>query len=100
MAHTRQEIMQRTQAAGVPCFAAFSVREMIESEQMRERAYFWDIPTGKGPIKVPGAPFKLSETPLTLRRSAPQLGQHTSEVLGRLGLSMSELQILRDKDVV
>ena len=100
MAHTRQELMQRTQAVGVPCFAAFSVKEMSESEQMQERAYFWDIPTENGPIKVPGAPFKLSETPLRLRRSAPQLGQHTSEVLGRQGLSMSELQILRDKDVV
>ena len=35
-----------------------------------------------GPFKTLGIPVKLSDTPGTLRRPAPTLGEHTHEVLG------------------
>jgi len=35
-----------------------------------------------GPIRVVGSPLRLAETPPTVRRAPPLLGQHTDEVLG------------------
>ena len=35
---------------------------------------------------MPGAPYKMSATPWTLRRPAPTLGQHTAEVLAEAGI--------------
>jgi benzylsuccinate CoA-transferase BbsE subunit len=40
---------------------------------------------------VPGAPYKLSATPWTLRAPAPCLGQHAAEVLAEIGLDAAAL---------
>ena len=53
-----------------------------------------DHPT-LGRIKTLGTPLKLSDTPLTPGRPAPQLGQHTDAVLGEVGFSMDEIAELR-----
>ena len=53
-----------------------------------------DHPT-LGRIKTLGTPLKLSDTPLTPGRPAPQLGQHTDAVLGEAGFSMDEIAELR-----
>ena len=37
-----------------------------------------------GTIRTLGIPVKMSDTPGTLRRPAPRLGEHTAEVLGSL----------------
>ena len=44
-----------------------------------------------GAVTVPGAPYKLSATPWTLRAPAPCLGQHTAEVLAEIGLDAAAL---------
>lgn len=49
---------------------------------------FWVEVTGEGrdqrPVRMPGAPYQFSETPWELRRPAPKLGEHTTEVLNEL----------------
>lgn len=53
-----------------------------------------------GKVKVPGIPVKLSETPGKIRGLAPELGQHTEEVLQEvLALSWEELAKLREEGV-
>ena len=39
---------------------------------------------GDRKIKMTGFPVKLSRTPAKLYRNAPELGEHTKEVLSRL----------------
>jgi len=43
---------------------------------------------------------RLSATPGVMRSQAPQLGQHTAEILARLGVDEPELRELRDKKIV
>ena len=51
--------------------------------------------------KVIASPLKLSGTPVSYRRAAPLLGQHTEELLGEyLGMSAAEVAALREKGVV
>jgi formyl-CoA transferase len=43
---------------------------------------------------------KLSDTPATITRTAPDLGEHTDEVLGELGVDPAEITTLRQAGVL
>jgi crotonobetainyl-CoA:carnitine CoA-transferase CaiB-like acyl-CoA transferase len=54
-----------------------------------------------GTIQMVGMPFRLKETPGAIRRSAPEFGQHTEEVLTEIaGYSWEEIERLREKEIV
>jgi succinate--hydroxymethylglutarate CoA-transferase len=54
-----------------------------------------------GPLRVLGTPFKLSNTPASVRTAPPTLGQHTEAVLMHdLGLSAGHVAALRGKGVI
>ena len=44
-----------------------------------------------GRVKMLGIPVKLSETPGSVRRSPPMLGEHTGEVLTELGYDSEQI---------
>jgi crotonobetainyl-CoA:carnitine CoA-transferase CaiB-like acyl-CoA transferase len=56
-------------------------------------------PDGKK-IKQVGIPAKFSDTPGSIRSLAPQLGQHTDEILGELGYSKEELERWREAGAI
>jgi crotonobetainyl-CoA:carnitine CoA-transferase CaiB-like acyl-CoA transferase len=45
-------------------------------------------------------PVWLSETPGSIRRRAPRLGEHTDQILAELGYNNSAIAALRDKGVI
>jgi crotonobetainyl-CoA:carnitine CoA-transferase CaiB-like acyl-CoA transferase len=46
-------------------------------------------------LTYPGAPYRLSQTPWTIRRPAPRLGEHNEAIYaGHLGVSREELLLL------
>ena len=53
-----------------------------------------------GKIKMVGQTVKLSKTPGTIRLPAPEMGQHTEEILLELGYSWADIENLKDKDVI
>ena len=53
-----------------------------------------------GRLRLPGPPYKLSETLATVRIAPPLLGQHTDEILAALGYSAAEIQDLRQAKAV
>ncbi|GAH87156.1 unnamed protein product, partial [marine sediment metagenome] len=46
------------------------------------------------------SPVKLSEKPASIRRPAPELGQHTEEILLELGYNWGQIQRLKDNNVI
>ncbi|MBW2093144.1 MAG: CoA transferase, partial [Deltaproteobacteria bacterium] len=46
-------------------------------------------------------PWKLSETPASINRQAPLLGEHNEDIFsGLLGMSQEEIKELEDKEVI
>lgn len=82
MGHTGAEIAELAQSKGVPCFPAYSVGEMVESEHVAARGFMWNLrgPDGQE-FQLPGYPVRMDETPWRLRRGAPKLGEHTRQIM-------------------
>ncbi|MBI2963942.1 MAG: CoA transferase [Deltaproteobacteria bacterium] len=79
-----------------------SVDDLPDDPQVRANDYVVDFehPTF-GRLQTIGMPFQLSETPGSVRRPAPEFGQHTEEVLTELlGYSWDDVARLRAAEVI
>ena len=47
-----------------------------------------------------GVPFKLSETPASIRSAPPLLGEHSEEILAELGYDDAAITAMRSDGVV
>lgn len=93
-----QEILD---GAGVPNGPINTVDKVIEDPQViaREMIVEVDHPVA-GKLKMPGVPIKLSETPGSIRKPAPLLGQHTDEILKEiLNLPEEKIEELKSKNI-
>jgi len=54
----------------------------------------------KGPIRMFDVPVRLSETPGSIRKTAPTMGEDTDALLAEIGYSPQQIQALREKKVV
>lgn len=99
---TRQELFESAQRAKIPFALVNEPADLVASPQLEARG-FWETvehPVA-GPVTMPGAPFKLSETPWILRRAAPRLGEHTRDVLvEQLGYTDDDVLRLRERGVI
>ncbi|MFC1987195.1 CaiB/BaiF CoA transferase family protein [Chloroflexota bacterium] len=79
-----------------------SIPNLDHDPQVIENRYLVDFDDPVlGVTKVPGLPFDFSETPWAVRQSAPQLGQHTEEVLLEvLGYSWEQIAELKEEGVI
>jgi formyl-CoA transferase len=86
---------------GVPCGPINTYPEMLVDPHTLARNMVVDLvhPVA-GVMKALGVPVKLSDTPGTVERPAPLVGQHTAEILTELGYSESEQRDLTSRGVV
>ncbi len=101
-AHSPRQAMQRLQARGIIAAQVSDGRDLVEDPQLEERGFWAEVDQPDvGRRRYPGNPIKLSETSITYRRAAPQLGQHNNEVFGGLlGKSSKELAHLLEAGVI
>jgi crotonobetainyl-CoA:carnitine CoA-transferase CaiB-like acyl-CoA transferase len=58
-----------------------------------------DVPR-TGPIKMAGLPVKFTDTPGQIRRPPPRLGEHSADVLRRVGYSDAEIRAMDESGAV
>jgi len=98
----KMELMELCQAHGCPVSAILNIAEVAEQRHLQDRGYFVDVEhVHLGKVRVMGAPFRFSDSPASLPRPAPVLGQHNDEVWQqRAGLSACDLARLRKRGVL
>ena len=75
--------------------------EVTQDEQAIANDYFceWDHPE-YGSIKLLNNPIKLSRTPAENICKAPDLGEHTDQILAELGFTPAKIEELRDSGII
>jgi len=94
------EAVELLQQAGVPAGVSYSVDELLNDPQLKERNVVVEVPHPKKGKYATYAPFaKFSETPLGVFKHAPMLGEDNEYVFSELlGLSREEIDELATED--
>ena len=76
--------------------------DLPEDPQVTENKYIIDFEhPSLGPVKYLQTPFGYSDTPLETRSSAPELGQHTEQILiDTLGYSWDDISRFQDEGAI
>lgn len=99
---TKEEAYRHLQSFHFPAFPVNTIEEFVESSHFKAREFISESTyPDVEQLRLPRLPFIFSATPIEVRRPAPLLGQHNTEVFcERLGRSQSDLVLLRRTDVV
>lgn len=87
---------------GVPCGPINSIDKVVNHAQIRAREMITEVMHNMtGTVEIPGIPIKLSETPGSVDSPAPNLSEHTTEVLTNvLNMTADEIKQLRIDRVI
>ena len=89
--HSLDDVLAAMNAAGVPAGKSYDAADIANDPHYQAREMILNATLADGSVvQVPGIVPKLSKTPGQITRSAPELGQHTTEILESLGISASQ----------
>ncbi|MBA2722979.1 MAG: CoA transferase [Methylibium sp.] len=96
-----REWLQDFDAAGIPAGPINSIAEMVNDPQTLAREMVVELDHPKaGRTRALGLPIKFSETPGSVRRPAPMLGEHSREILREYAWSDAEVAALAAQGAV
>ena len=96
----RDHWLRLLEAEEIPCGVVQGYQELADDEQVIANEYITDVDDPRlGGMRAPGLTVQLSESPGEVR-PAPELGQHTEEVLESLGYSWEEISRLRENRTI
>lgn len=98
---TADEWEELAEEYGLVLGKMYSPLEVVDDLQAWENDFFseGDHPVG-GRVKLLTSPMKFSKTPALVRSCAPELGQHTEEVLLELGYTWDDVIEFKNQGVI
>ena len=99
---THMEVMEMLQSAGVAAMPSFCASEILENPHVKARDVITSVQHPVlGRQYVLNPPWKLSETPAAIRKSAPCMGENNEDVfMGLMGMSPERYQDLVDRRII
>ena len=101
--HSARELVELGQLMHFPWAEVASIPEVVDSPQLNARGFFveaTDSASGKA-FKFPGAPFKMSQSPLSTDPEIAAAGEYNSEYYHhKLGLTQTEIDSLAAEGVI
>jgi len=91
----RRELLDKMLDADIWCAPVYDIRQAAEDPQVTHMGMIasYEHPRA-GTVKVVAPAVKMSETPATIDRPAPLVGQHGREILAEFGVSSDEIAAL------
>ncbi|MGH7094485.1 MAG: CaiB/BaiF CoA transferase family protein [Stellaceae bacterium] len=100
-ARTLEENMAAFAAAEVTASPVYDIDQFLADPHVLARDIVVDVPDAQtGRLVMHNIIPRLGDTPGRLRTPAPELGEHTSEILGQLGVDEATLAALAEDGVV
>lgn len=95
------EVIERLKREGVPSGPIHDLAQVLAHPQVQSREMIKEVehPT-IGMLKMLGTPIKLSETPGSVRKAPPLLGENTNDVLTKIGYTSSDITALKEKGII
>jgi crotonobetainyl-CoA:carnitine CoA-transferase CaiB-like acyl-CoA transferase len=95
------ECLARFEAAEVTAAPIYDIDQFIADPHVQARQIVVEVPDEEiGSVALHNVIPRLSDTPGALRRPAPRLGQHTAEVLSRVGVTGADIAQLKSEGIV
>ena len=97
------DLLQKAENAGIPAELVHTggVEEFIGDEANVEAKLAHRVPNSiHGVLMQPGAYMLFGDSAPRFEYSSPKLGEHTRDILGELGYSNSEIDVLHQQKVI
>ena len=95
------QVLELLDAASVPAGRIYTVADIATDPHYQARDMILQTVMADGStLALPGIVPKLSRTPGSHRRNAPEIGQDTDAVLHDIGLTPAQIQALKEKGIV
>ena len=98
---TTAEWIAALEAHDMICAPVAGYADLVRDPQALANDYLLTVEhPSNGPTQIVGFPWKFSETPARAAPAAPELGQHTEEILLSLGYTWEQIGALREAGAV
>ncbi|MCH2395213.1 CaiB/BaiF CoA transferase family protein [Oceanibaculum sp.] len=98
---TSADWLEALEQADIPAMPVNSLEDVLADRHLAETGFFreYDHPS-EGRIRTPAPPMRFSDSPATIRKGAPRLGEDSRTVLDEAGYSAAEIAGLIDSGAV
>lgn len=85
-------VEEKCRSLGIPCGAVMDIAEITDMPNTKENNFITTVESKKlGKLVYPSLAFELSETPSEIFPDAPDLGEHTAEILKEFGFDSQQM---------